>query len=464
MMTGAPVLNQQPRLEDFRSDYSPEQIAAAEARNVRAIAMQAYLYAFPAFLHLRQLTEFIQGRQYFAPDECPLGGWVIMRELATPATTTVSPNVDTLYGASYLLLDQQGPVVLNVPPIPGRYYSVALLDAYFNNFAIVSPRTYGNEGGAYLVAPPGWSGEPPAGIRAVLYAPTSSVCLLQRIFTRGETEYPALHELQDAIRLTPLDRWLRSESGFPMLDLSPYMLPGLRMLRDPLQFFVHTNAYTGANPPPPGDTGLAALYRTVGVGPGSQLPADPLLQEAIVQGAADAQAIMNARISAGPFRNGWRVPDPASGVAGEAVLVRAAVQATQMGIFPLAEAIYFFGYRDADGETLHGSRRYTITFAAGELPPLYEYGFWSLTMYNDVSLLVDNPLNRYALRPKSPGLTFAPDGSLTLLIQREQPQDADAGNWLPAPAGAFNVALRTYQPQAAIVNGQWFPPAIMRVK
>ena len=30
--------------------------------------MQAYLQAFPAFLHMRQLTEFIQGRKYFAPD------------------------------------------------------------------------------------------------------------------------------------------------------------------------------------------------------------------------------------------------------------------------------------------------------------------------------------------------------------------------------------------------------------
>jgi hypothetical protein len=173
---------------------------------------------------------------------------------------------------------------------------------------------------------------------------------------------------------------------------------------------------------------------------------------------------MNARSSAGPFRNGWRVPDPSSGLAGEGVLMRAAVQATQMGLFPLAEAIYFFGYRDADGEMLHGSRRYTITFAAGELPPLQEYGFWSLTMYNDVSLLVDNPLNRYVLRPDSPGLTFAPDGSLTLSIQHEQPQGAVEGNWLPAPAGAFNVALRTYLPQEAIVSGAWFPPAIVRVK
>ena len=84
-------------------------------------------------------------------------------------------------------------------------------------------------------------------------------------------------------------------------------------------------------------------------------------------------------------------------------------------------------------------------------------------MYNEVSLLVDNPLDRYILRPDSPGLTSAPDGSLTLHIQRDRPQDAPEGNWLPAPAGAFNVALRTYLPQPGIVDGTWFPPAIERV-
>lgn len=455
--------SQLPRIEDFRSDLTPAQIAAAGAANTRAIAMQAYLYAFPAFLHMRQLTEFIQGRRYMAPDECPLGGWVLIREFSTPQTATVSPNVDTLYGASYVLLDQQGPVVLHVPPIPDRYYSVALLDAYFIDFAVISPRTFGNDGGDFLIAPPGWTGATPAGIRAVLHATTPAVCLLQRIYTRDAGEFAMLHEVQDAIRLTPLDRWRRGEQGFPPLDLAAYNIPAMRMVRDPLEYFAHTNFYTGANPPPPQDAGLAELFRSVGVGPGSTLPTDAGQRQAIVQGAADAQAAMNARISAGPFRNGWRVPDPDSGIAGQQILMRAAVQATQMGIFPLEEAIYLFAYRDRDDALLHGSHRYTLTFGAGELPPLHEFGFWSLTMYNDQSLLADNPIHRYALRPNSPGLTYAPDGSLTLFLQHEPPTDAPAGNWLPAPAGAFNVALRTYQPQAAIVHGDWFPPAIVRV-
>ena len=56
-----------PRIEDFRADLDPDAIAAGEAANTRAIAMQAYLSAFPAFLHLRQLTEYLQGRRMMAP-------------------------------------------------------------------------------------------------------------------------------------------------------------------------------------------------------------------------------------------------------------------------------------------------------------------------------------------------------------------------------------------------------------
>ena len=120
-MTAQDTTASLPRIEDYRADLSPEEILAANAANTRSIAMQAYLHAFPAFLHMRQLTEFIQGRQYMAPNENPLGGWFLMRKLADTTTTTVSPNVDTLYGATYLILDQQGPMVLSVPHIPDRY-------------------------------------------------------------------------------------------------------------------------------------------------------------------------------------------------------------------------------------------------------------------------------------------------------------------------------------------------------
>jgi hypothetical protein len=449
-----------PRIEDFRTDLTADEIVTAEGRNVRSIAMQAYLQAFPAFLHFRQLTEFVQGRAYMAPGEFPLGGWFLMRELATPATTTVSPNVDTLYGATYVLLNRQGPVVLRVPSIPDRYWSVAFADAYFNVFEIVGTRTFGGEAGEFLLVPPGWRGQPPAGIRDVIEAPTPSVCLLQRIYTRGAAEFERLHRLQDEIRLVPLGRLRSPDESFPPVDIADLAVPAVRMTRDSIEYFRLMNAYTGWNPPPTSDAGLVGLFRSAGVGPGSTVPEDPAVQSAIRVGSADAQSLINARLSAGQVRDGWRVPDPVSGLAGPHIAARASIQATQMGIFPLEEAMYFFAYRDGSGGLLDGRRPYTLTFPADQLPPLHKHGFWSLTMYGADSLLVANPIDRYVIRPDSPRLTMADDGSLTLYLGAERPDGAPDGNWLPAPNGPFNVALRTYLPKPAIVDGGWFPPGI----
>lgn len=123
--------------------------------------------------------------------------------------------------------------------------------------------------------------------------------------------------------------------------------------------------------------------------------------------------------------------------------------------------MYFFALRDAAGDRLDGSRGYTLRFGPGQLPPLGQYGFWSLTLYDDRFLLHDNPLDRYALRPDSPGLTFAADGSLTLAIGAERPAGVPEGNWLPAPRTPFAVALRTYLPQPVIQDGTWFPLGLM---
>jgi hypothetical protein len=451
-----------PRIEDFRTDLDAAAIAAGEAANTRSIAMQAYLSAFPSFLHLRQLSEYLAGRRMMAPGEPPLGGWFLMRAISTPEVTTVSPNVDTLYGAAYLLLRELGPVVLRVPAIRDRYYSVALMDTSYNNFGIISPRTEGGEGGDWLIVPPGWSGTAPDGFRGVLEATTGSVFLVQRIYVRDPSEIPALHALQDAIRLLPLAGWPDGDGPLPDVDISRYALQGVRETRDPLRFFELTNAYRAEDPSPVSEVGLRGLFRSVGVGPGSALPDDPGLRSAICEGAADAQSAMNGRLSSGVMREGWRVPDPLAGRPGPHLLDRAVTQANAMGAFVNEEAMYFFAYRDRDGALLDGREHWTLTFPAGGLPPLGEHGFWSLTMYNDRNLLVANPIDRYTIRPDTHGLQLDPDGGLTIHMAADRPEGIPEGNWLPAASGAFNVALRTYLPQAPIRNGSWFPAGIVR--
>ena len=89
--------------------------------------------------------------------------------------------------------------------------------------------------------------------------------------------------------------------------------------------------------------------------------------------------------------------------------------------------------------------------------------FWSLTLYDKDSYLVDNPLNRYALGDRS-NCKLGEDGSLTIYLQSESPAKDKESNWLPTPKdGTFKLALRLYIPKKQVADGTWKPPAVKRV-
>jgi hypothetical protein len=454
-----------PRIEDFRTDLTPAAIDAAQSRQMRALAAQAYLWGLPAFLHYRQATEIRQARAALAPGEEPFGGWFLLRSLATPADrNNVMPNVDTLYGASYVLLDRQGPVVVSVPRIKGRYYSIALHDAWFNTFGIIGTSTNDGEAANVLILPPDWKGRVEGRFSRIIRAPTSGIALFQRIYVRDEKDVPVVRELQDQIRLRRLKDWRSAETRFPRID-TPEFLPAapVRETRDPLRYFELMSAHACRNRPPSGEASLVDAFTRAGLGPCATLPESAAMREAIVQGVGDAQALLNARVSTPVLRNGWVVPDPNTGRASADYVGRAVVQLTQIASFSPDEAIYTIGRLDGSGRPLVGRHRYTLTFPPGQLPPVDPRAFWSLTMYDgSTNLLVANAIDRYALRPTTPGLTRNADGGLTLHLASQRPVDEPEGNWLPAPAGPFIVVLRTYMPQEAIRSGRWFPPAIMR--
>jgi hypothetical protein len=51
-----------------------------------------------------------------------------------------------------------------------------------------------------------------------------------------------------------------------------------------------------------------------------------------------------------------------------------------------------------------------------------------------------------------------PDGGITLYLQNESPGLEKEANWLPAPAGPFQVVLRLYWPKPDALNGTWKAP------
>ena len=125
------------------------------------------------------------------------------------------------------------------------------------------------------------------------------------------------------------------------------------------------------------------------------------------------------------------------------------------------EAAYAMVYDDGDDQPLDGAHRYELRFTT--TPPVG--AFWSVTMYDTPDYyLVENPIDRYSIGDRTPGLHYADDGSLTIVIQRDGPTEPDrAANWLPTPAGSFRPILRMYSPDAAVFDGTYELPPITRV-
>ena len=126
------------------------------------------------------------------------------------------------------------------------------------------------------------------------------------------------------------------------------------------------------------------------------------------------------------------------------------------------EAMYPALATDADGQPLTGADNYTLTFPAGQLPPVN--AFWSVTMYKlPESLLVDNPIDRYLINsPMLPDLVKDADGSVTIYVQNSSPGADKEANWLPAPPGPFVAALRLYWPRPEALDGAWQPPKLVK--
>jgi len=91
--------------------------------------------------------------------------------------------------------------------------------------------------------------------------------------------------------------------------------------------------------------------------------------------------------------------------------------------------------------------------------------FWSVTMYDDANFfLVANPINRYSIGDRTPGLERDADGGLTIVMQADEPSELSRrANWLPTPAGGFRPILRMYEPDAAVFDGRFELPPIRRV-
>lgn len=422
----------------------------------RAIAKEAYLYAYPMLYNYK--TMYVQAIQ--PGGDAYVGGFGKFRHYSRPYTPEnreiVTPNNDTPYSWAWLDLRAQ-PWVLSLPATPKSRYNVfQMVDMYTYNFAYAGVRSTGFGAGNYLIAGPHWNGETPKGITKVLRSETDFVGILGRTSLNGPQDVKNVQALQAKYQLRPLSAFARQTAPPPAPAVD--WLPWDESRATSVDFIAYLNqllAFT--QPQPAGEQDMMRRFATIGIAPGKPFDAsklDPATRQAIEQGVADGKAALlqaekQTRSSIGLFGSRADLGDD---------YTKRAVAAA-MGIYGNSkeEAVYLGYEEDAQGKPMDGSHAYTIRFEPGQLPPVQF--FWSMTMYDLPGRhLVENPIHRYAIGDRTPGLKRGKDGSLTLYVQHERPSKDKESNWLPAPEGRFNIVARFYGPKPAVLDGTWKLP------
>ena len=215
-------------------------------------------------------------------------------------------------------------------------------------------------------------------------------------------------------------------------------------------FFSELQRYIEIDPPADWHPKLSAEAQAIVSNPNS------VDSEELSRGVAEGEKlILSGNLSDAVKQNGWRTGRAATD-SGADILKRAVGAKFGLGGHQAIENRSYIAQGDAAGQPLNGNQVLMLRFAADEMPPCN--AFWSLTAYGTDVYLVANEIDRWSISDRTPGLRYAPDGSLTITLSAKRPQDI--ANWLPAPDGPYLLGLRVYEGQDAVVDCTWFPSAL----
>ncbi|WP_157140188.1 DUF1254 domain-containing protein [Roseibium aggregatum] len=455
-----------------------------------AIAERAYIYGLQQAIYYGQRWTYTQND---AKDNIVYAGlnqfaWV--RKQITPDYPVVTPNATTLYGAGFLDL-RAGPVVIEVPEITDRYFSVQVMDQYGIFRMIVGSPFNGTKARKYILVPPGFTGNVPADFPTtdIVQWPTLTAYGVVRmaVETGSAAEIKMINGYQDQVTITPLADWLANgHKGIAQADrkkakgdfLIPEGLPEYQFgqvdKQTAEQYFTLLSVILN-DPTMPTlkdsimEAEMLKQLEAFNIGKGlsfewSKLTAEQTtaLETGFKAGFDNVRKTLKTNMI---NMNGWGVVRNDGGFEtrwmDRAIIADAAWAAPDKNISHGGA----FLFTDSEGKPLDGKNNYTLTFDMNDLPPVTQ--FWSIPIYSAEGYFVANEINRYTINSfmlKS-GVLVTKDGKLVIYIQNEKPSDPDqVKNWLPAPAKGFRFTSRFYGPYAPLVDGTYNMPKVIKVE
>jgi len=435
---------------------------------VKSIGRLAYVWGWPLVNVSNRragITEApVPGRLGGVIPVAPLGRLSMLNDYVLPKQSFVAcPNQDVAYGLGYFSVDEE-PAVIQVPDFGDRFWVYALYDGRTDQFGHLG-KAYGSEPGFYLLVGPNWDGDVPDGITGVFRSSTELVMVGPRVFMDDTDEDRAIvGDLVNQIDAYPLAEFDGVTRTTDWADVPSFPVPeveGETAWVVPELFFEQLPAVMDVVPPLPGEESLYASFRQVL----NAAAVDPDVMKALADVAIETENEVIAPLfvwkhNGVPAGNGWN-RSANNAEWGFDYLMRTSTAKSNMFDNRPTETQYFYTDNDTGGAQLDGSNVYSVTFPAGELPPVK--GFWSLTVYNKHHIFEVNDLNRYSIGTKNKSLTFGEDGSLTIYVSAESPGTDKESNWIPAPEETFSLYIRCYWGDDSVLDGTWTPPPVQQV-
>jgi hypothetical protein len=414
---------------------------APETMSEQAIT-DAYIYLLGRLLVLRQERLDFEKEAF---------EWNKLLYREPGAVSWANPNLDVAYCEAWVALDENAPVLVEIPKIAHRYYTWQMLNGWGETILNINERTFPEHPCRKFALCLAGSNPsiPEDALRVDLRSKKSRV--LARV-ELGADARVALR-LQRQFKLSPL--------GIPQIDrtievplFTNDQLPGAEALDHASEILTsEPDVNKGMNE-------IQTIVRSVERLERSGREARRRVDETIRQYAIPS--FYDRLRSAGATRNGWQRPMVA-GNYGSDYSTRSLMNFAGIWANNSDEAIYFVAHVDERGRALHGSNVYTIIFPGNRLPENMVRYFWSVIAVDSMTYhVVPNRFKRYLLNKESP-LRYAEDGSLTLVFASTKPDGFAESNWLPTPDGQeFQLTFRFYGPSRDVVDGTYFPPPLLR--
>jgi len=412
------------------------------------------------------------GIRSFGPDNQTV---VLFDSLMDSKSLFLTANTESVYAWSWLNL-KDGPMVLETPPnVLG-----VIDDFWFRNvtdFGLVGPDQ--GKGGKYLMLPPGYKGEIPAGY-IVAHSPTFNNLFFWRGFLVDGSAKAAVDSIKKTLKVYPLGKDA-SASKVTFVNGSGKEMNTIHA--NNYKFFEEINQLVQEEPVEAMDVETLGTLAAIGIVKGKPFAPDARMKKILTDAAAVANATARAIVFSSRAKEAYVYPNsawnnPVLGFEGaDYTLVRngarlldsrtyyfyyATIQTPAMVKKMVgAGSQYLMAFKDAAGQRFDGAKTYKL-----HLPPnIPVKTFWSLVVYdNQTRSMLQTDQQFPSMGSQRKGIVTNPDTSVDVFFAPTAPAGHEA-NWVQTvPGKGWNLILRLYGPLEPFFDKTWRPSEIELVK